>query len=169
MSEFRNFFVRYELYSNIMSYYEQYSSFNRLYDDFIVKLIEFFPTVHKIKFYRELFHQFKKADYRLVARLFLSSVGEHSMYIFNKDEAYFLSGVEVTKTRERAIIEQTIVQEWMNMSDIQKETVWFYLQRMLIVVMNIEDDDDYGTNESIEQQACNTLRDSFIKDGVICA
>ena len=152
-----------------MSFHEQYSSFNRLYDDFIVKLIEFFPTVHKIKFYRELFHQFKKADYRIVARLFLSSVGEHSTYIFNKDESYFLSGVEVTKTRERAIIEQTIIQEWMNMSEIQKETVWFYLQRMLIVVMDIEDDDDCTneTNGSIEQQACNTLRESFIKDGVL--
>ena len=54
------------------------------------------------------------------------------------------------------------------MSDIQKETVWFYLQRMLIVVMDIEDDDDSTneTNGSIEQQACNTLRESLIKDGV---
>ena len=40
---------------------------------------------------------------------------------------------------------------------------------MLIVVMDIDNDDD-SINEmtgSIEQQACNTLRESFINDGVL--
>ena len=103
---------------------EQYNAFNRLYDDFIVQLMNFFPQVHKIRFYRELFHQFKKSDFRIPGRLFLSSVGPHSVEIFNHNDTYFMNGIEVTKTRDRAILEQTIVKEWTCMTDAQKETIW---------------------------------------------
>ena len=87
-----------------MSNREQYKAFNRLYDDFIVNLMNFFPHVQKIRFYRELCHEFIKTDYRLPGRLFLSSVGPHSIHIFNKNDSYFMNGIEITKTRERAII-----------------------------------------------------------------
>ena len=147
-----------------MSFREQYNAFNRLYDDFIVTLINFFPHVSRIRFYRELFAQFMKADYRLPGRLFLSSVGPHSLQIFNKNDEYFMSGIEVTKTRDRAVIEKTIVQEWINMSDEQKNTVWFYLEKMLIIIMNIDDDIQEIT---AEQQAAQTLCNSFTSDGVI--
>ena len=150
-----------------MSFREQYNSFNRLYDDFIVSLISFFPNVHKIRFYRELFTQFKKTDYRLPGRLFLSSVGPHCIHIFNRNDDYFMSGIEVTKTRERAIIEKTIVKEWINMTDEQKDTVWFYLEKMLFIIMNIEDDDDYNNQNSAEQQAGEILCNSFQSDGVM--
>ena len=144
---------------------EQYNAFNRLYDDFIVQLMNFFPQVHKIRFYRELFHQFKKSDFRIPGRLFLSSVGPHSVEIFNHNDTYFMNGIEVTKTRDRAILEQTIVKEWTCMTDSQKETIWFYLERMLITIMNI--DDDFEENITIEEQACNTLQNAFTEDGVL--
>ena len=105
-----------------------------------------------------------KADYRLPGRLFLSSVGPHSLQIFNKNDEYLMSGIEVIKTRDRAIIEKTIVQEWINMNDEQKNTIWFYLEKMLIIIMNIDDDIQDIT---AEQQAAQTLCNSFTSDGVI--
>ena len=76
-----------------------------------------------------------------------------------------MNGLEVTKTRDRAILEQTIVKEWTCMTDAQKETIWFYLERMLITIMNI--DDDFEENITIEEQACNTLQTAFTEDGVL--
>ena len=149
-----------------MSFIEQYRAFNVLYDEFIITLINFFPHVHKIQFYRELFHQFKKTDYRLPGRLFLSSVAPHSIHIFNHNDNYFMSGIEITKTRDRAIIEKTIIKEWQNMTDEQKETVWFYLEKMLIVIMEIDDDDD-NDEISAEQQAAQTLCNSFTQDNIL--
>ena len=75
-----------------------------------------------------------------------------------------MSGIEVIKTRERAIIETTIIQEWKNMSDEQRDTVWFYLQQMLIVLMN-ETEQDYTGNEA-EKNAELVLRKAFRDDGV---
>ena len=141
-----------------------FHAFNCLYKDFIAKLQSFFPNVYKLQFYRELFHQFRSSDYKLPARLFLSSVASHSVHIFNRNDEYFMSGIEVIKTRERAIIETTIIQEWKNMSDEQRDTVWFYLQQMLIVLMN-ETEQDYTGNEA-EKNAELVLRKAFRDDGV---
>ena len=150
-----------------MSTHEQYSFFNRMYDDFIVTLMNYFPHVHRLQFYRDLCHQFIRSDYRLPGRLFLSSVGPHSIHIFNKNDDYFLSGVEVTKSSERAVIEKTIVNEWIRMSPEQKEVVWFYLQRMLMILAEIDDDNDNDINESVESQAGALLSNSFTQDGAL--
>ena len=77
-----------------------------------------------------------------------------------------MSGIEITKTRDRAIIEKTIIKEWQNMTDEQKETVWFYLEKMLIVIMEIDDDDD-NDEISAEQQAAQTLCNSFTQDNIL--
>ena len=150
-----------------MTSIEQYRAFNMLHDEFILTLIGFFPSVRKIQFYRELFHEFKKTDYRLPGRLFFSSVAPHSIHIFNRNDAYFMSGIEVTKTRDRAIIEKTIINEWQNMTPEQKDTVWFYLEKMLIVIMDIEDEDDEQDYKSVEQQATETLCKSFTNDNIL--
>ena len=150
-----------------MSAYEQYCLFNRIYDDFIVTLMNYFPQVRRLQFYRDMFHQFVRSDYRIPGRLFLSSVGPHSIHIFNKNDEYFLNGVEVTKSHERAIIEKTIVHEWLRMSEEQKQTVWFYLQRMLLILADIEEDDANDVNETVEIQASRVLGESFQNDGAV--
>ena len=78
-----------------------------------------------------------------------------------------MSGIEVTKTRDRAIIEKTIINEWQNMTTEQKDTVWFYLEKMLIVIMDIEDEDDEQNYKSVEQQATETLCKSFTNDNIL--
>ena len=50
------------------------------------------------------------------------------------------------------------------MNDEQKNTIWFYLEKMLIIIMNIDDDIQDIT---AEQQAAQTLCNSFTSDGVI--
>ena len=50
------------------------------------------------------------------------------------------------------------------MSDEQKNTVWFYPGKMLIIIMNIDDDIQDIT---AEKQAAETLCNSFTSDGVI--
>lgn len=154
------------MFTDTSSLRVHYDAFNRLYNDFILTLCDFFPAVSQLRFYHELFNQFKRADYKLPSRLFLSSIAEHSLQIFNKNESYFIAdgGIEVTKTRSRAIIENTIVQEWQKMTDTQKDTVWFYLQQMLITVMNIEDDYEEGM---AEQQAGDLMQSSLLQHGVI--
>ena len=142
---------------------DDYHAFNCLYEDFIIKLNEFFPYVTKLHYYRELFIEFKRADYKLPTRLFLPSVADHSLQIFNKNEQYFMNGIEITKTRERAIIETTIIKEWQNMSNEQKETVWFYLQQMLLVAMNIN---DFETSDDAEKKAEKVLFDALQRDKV---
>jgi len=65
----------------------------------------------------------------------------YAEYIFNKNEEYFK---EIINTNSTNCIEKTIINEWDNMSELQKNNVWFYLQRLLIVLQNIDDDDDDG-------------------------
>lgn len=144
-----------------------YVTFNTLYDDFILKLIDFFPEVSQLRFYHQLFLQFRSADFRIPARLFLSSVADHSLYVFNRDERYFMSGIEITKNKSRAVIEKTIIKEWKRMSEIQKDTVWAYLQQMLCTAMNIPSiTDDADITES-EQNANDIMHQALIRDGVI--
>ena len=123
----------------------QYEGFNRLYQDFILTLISYFPhntqVLNKIQFYHELLEQFIKKDCRLPGRLFLSNVGMYAEYIFNKNEEYFK---EIINTNSTNCIEKTIINEWDNMSELQKNNVWFYLQRLLFVLQNIDDDNDDG-------------------------
>lgn len=141
-----------------------YKLFNEIYENFILQLREYFPNTHQLEFYLELFKQFKKANYKVPARLFLSSIAEHSLHIFNKDESYFLSGVQVTKTRSRAIIENTIVQHWTNLPEDKKNCIWFYLQRMLLVVAEIRDDD---VSDTAEEEAERIMTDALVRDQVI--
>lgn len=153
--------------TNNNSNYTFYTIFNKLYEELILKLIEFFPPGRKLYFYHEIFIQFKKSDYKLPGRLFLSSVAEHSLYIFNKDESYFMNGIEVTKTRDRAIIEETIIGHWTQMSSTQREVIWFYLQSMLKVLMEINDDDICIQDDSAENEACSILKNALVNDGVL--
>ena len=47
---------------------------------------------------------------------------------------------------------EIIIKEWNNMTNQQKETIWFYLKRLLLMITNIEDDYECDTN--ITKQAC---------------
>uniref|UniRef100_A0A6C0CSM7 Uncharacterized protein n=1 Tax=viral metagenome TaxID=1070528 RepID=A0A6C0CSM7_9ZZZZ len=144
-----------------------YTMFNRVYDEFILKVRELFPQYKKLEFYYQLFLNIRVANHKLPARLFASSVAEHSLNIFNKNEDYFLSGVKVTKTRERAMIEETLIEEWRNMTHDQKEIIWFFLQNMLLLIMGIEEDDEEDDNlNTAEIDARRVLGLALEKDGV---
>ena len=52
------------------------------------------------------------------------------------------------------------------MTEEQKDTVWFYLEKMLLVIMDIEDDDE-NDDISAEQQAAQTLCNSFTQDNIL--
>ena len=57
--------------------------------------------------------------------------------------------------------------EWLRMSEEQKQTVWFYLQRMLLILADIEEDDANDVNETVEIQASRVLGESFQNDGAV--
>ena len=147
-----------------------YDMFNNMYDDFLCSLIQFFPNNKRLPFYRELSNNIRSANYRYLARLFISSIAPHSIYIFNKDESYFLNkeGV-ITKTKSRAYVENALRNGWLELSQDQRNIIWKYLQSLLLIVSNIEDlanEDENGT--SVEEETINfQILDELKTDGVL--
>ena len=128
---------------------EQYDSFNVVNNDLFLTLIDFFPHVTKIKYYHTLFTDCIQSNYRLAARFFLTTVGPYYEQILNQDDEFFK--LELNKQNTTNVME-IIIKEWDNMTNQQKETIWFYLKRLLLMITNIEDDYECDTN--ITKQAC---------------
>lgn len=141
-----------------------------MYDDFLCSLIDFFPENKRLPFYRELSCNIRSANYRYLSRLFISSIGPHSLHIFNKDEGYFLSkeGV-ITKTKSRAYVENALRSGWMELTQDQKNIIWKYLQSLLLIVSNIDDLNENDPNgPSVEEETINfQILDELKNDGVV--
>lgn len=145
-----------------------YAAFNQLYEDFMLKMIDFFPLRKQLRFYFELFNQIKQTDIKLPAAIFLKSTAEHSLYVFNKDEQYFINRARFQmdiENKTKAVLEQAIVNDWHLMTAEHKEVVWFYMHQMLLVVANIED------NSLPSDEKKNTMEDmvkrALVRDGIV--
>lgn len=139
--------------------------FNNFYDDFIKKIGEYFPENNKIEFYRGLFHEIKNVNQSYPPLLFLSSVGPHSEHIFNKNDGYFLDkkGFMVTKTEKRAVIEDAIRNGWNTLSESQRDIIWEYLQRLLLIVSELELD---NSNITIEERTKDFSIDKKVSEHI---
>lgn len=147
-----------------------YDMFNNMYDDFLCKVIEFFPNNKRLPFYRELSCNIRSANHKYLAKLFISSIAPHSQHIFDQNQDYFLnSNGIVTKTKSRAYVEEALRNGWLELSEEKKNIIWKYLQTLLLIVSNIDDvENDDGSNQSIEERTMEfQLLNDLRSDGVI--
>lgn len=165
-----------ETYTNIeiqenVNERDPYKVFNAMYEQFILKMIDFFPEYRKLIFYHELLKNIQKANYKFPAQLYLSSVGPHSKYVFEADDTYFMrdEGVTITKTRNRAVIEETLKKNWYNMTPERKKIVWFFIQRLLLVSSFIEENPEEWMDLENVEELTNDFKiiDALEKDGLI--
>jgi hypothetical protein len=134
-----------------LNFKEQYDAFNAVNNDLFLILIGFFPHVSKIQYYHTLFTDCVKSNYKLAGKFFLKTVGPYYEQIINQDALFFKQ--ELSKNASYVI--DIIIKEWDNMSDEQKDTIWFYLKRLLFMITNI--DDDYECDIDTTKEACMNI------------
>ena len=145
------------MYSTMSQWKQQYQAFNQIYNDLFLKLIEFFPNAPKLKFYHNLLEEFIKSDYRLPGRLFLSNVGPYCSYIIAQDEQFFKQ--ELFGENKERFLHAVVLQEWDNMEENQKQLIWFYMNRLLMMITEIDEDDD-SSSSKIEETS-RTIMDTL--------
>jgi hypothetical protein len=105
--------------------------FKCLYDEFYQKLNEFFPNQTEIQFYQDMLNDMTQKDPQKLSELFLVHIGPYSSYIFNQDENYLLNNIS-----QDSKLLKLLVSNWNTMSQEQKNLVWFYLQQLLIILID---------------------------------
>lgn len=121
------------------------SGFNNLLDQFLDELVQSFPELTDLKTIQTLAGLIRRVNARLVLDNFLSVGGRYHEKVFNKDSTFFenLSNwesdpyfkSEFGKEDQTDIFGRLVVFKnvWVDLTDNNKETIWAYLQQLLII------------------------------------
>jgi hypothetical protein len=130
-----------------------------MYVEFIQKLITFFPSEKKLVFYKDVLEQLIKINDKMPAKLFFVNVAKHSTHIFNNDESYFLNSTFIED--QRATVETLIKQQWVQIADDQKEVIWFFLNQLLLMCLDLNFD-GCEENEEVQTLLTSTLTQELL-------
>jgi hypothetical protein len=115
-----------------------YDSFNFINEQLLINLIDFLPGNNDLVLCLDIFRSIVTRDPKKMAHLFLMSMAEHAERIMNKDEAFFLEAADVgnkTNNINTSFLtdswKSTFTNNWLSLTDEQKETVWLYLNKLL--------------------------------------
>ena len=112
------------------------NSFNKLAEEFMDKMIEFFPYEAKIRGYKITFLTTKKFNNRKPVELFMDSLRPFGYQIVSRDEEFFKQD-EYVDTAQNISGKMGLVEHWDNLDDNSKGAIWEYVQSLYMIGMNV--------------------------------
>jgi hypothetical protein len=106
--------------------------FNSKFEEFVKDLIVIFPEDKDFKLLGNSFRLMKLADHRKPFELFAMYGGKFEKFVETKDENFFLNHSYDDVVKSESNFTEDLVNKlksyWSNMTDIDKESTWTYLQ-----------------------------------------
>ena len=114
------------------------TKFNELAEEFLNKMIKTFPDEKKLAVYMMHFNTAKRFSSKKPAEFFTGPMIPYAYELMTKNEKFFkkddlVNGIE-------SFSEQTgLIDRWDNMTPEVKESIWNYLQSLLVLGMMVLD------------------------------
>ena len=110
------------------------SSFNKLTDEFLKKMIITFPDETKITIYYTYFSTMKQYNARKPLEYVMSQLMDKGYHILTRDECFFKRD-EIVNTAETFSEKTGLVNMWETTPNEIKNNIWEYIQSIYILGM----------------------------------
>lgn len=111
------------------------TNFNKMAEEFLERLVEYFPQEDKIRTYRVKFLLLKKLNNKKPVEMFMENLEPFGLQIINRDEDFFKKPSHVNHV-ENISGKIGLVDYWESTDSETQNSIWEFIKSLYLLGMN---------------------------------